>query len=201
MGEVPRTSAPPLLPVFRSRLVGELLALLTADPTRRWTLDELARRTHAPYQTVSHEVRRLEEAGLLAVEVIGRSKLIRIDDLNPNFGALAELATRTFGPPLVVAEEFGSIRGVDQLIIYGSWARRFAGEAGPAPGDVDLLVIGTPDRDDVYDAARRAAQRLGVEVNTTIRTARQWRGATDAFSRQVKAGPLLAVIREEQARR
>ena len=199
MGEVPRTSAPPLLPVFRSRLVGELLALLTADPTRRWTLDELARRTDAPYQTVSHEVRRLEEAGLLAVELVGRSKLVRIDDRNPNFGALAELATRTFGPPLVLAEEFGSVRGVDQVMIYGSWARRFAGEAGPAPGDVDVLVIGTPDRDDVYDAAQRAAQRLGTEVNTTIRPARHWRGATDSFSRQVKAGPLFSVIDEEEA--
>jgi hypothetical protein len=66
------------------------------------------------------------------------------------------------------------------------WASRYAGERGPAPHDVDVLVIGTPDRDEVYEAARRAQGRLGREVNPTIRKPEQWHGAQDGFARQLR---------------
>jgi hypothetical protein len=129
--------------VFRSRLVGELLALLTADPARQWTLEELAKRTGSPYQTVTAEVRRLAEAGLLVEGAIGRSKLVRIDETNLNFPALAELTGRSFGPPLILAEEFADLANIDQVFIYGSWAARHAGELGPPPNDVDVLIVAT----------------------------------------------------------
>jgi predicted nucleotidyltransferase len=99
----------------------------------------------------------------------------------------------SFGPPLVVQEEFGTLRDVEQIFIYGSWAARYAGEPGPAPHDVDVLIIGTPDRDAAYDAARRAEQRLGREVNVTIRDAARWRAASDGFIQQVRSSPLVEI--------
>jgi predicted nucleotidyltransferase len=38
------------------------------------------------------------------------------------------------------------LAGIEAAAIFGSWAARAAGEAGPSPVDVDLLVIGRPDR-------------------------------------------------------
>lgn len=188
-----RPTSPPLLPVFRSRLVGELLALLLLDPTKKWTADDLAVRTHAPYPTVTKELRRLTLAGLLRTETIGRSKLVWGDESNPYFRPLAELVLLSFGPPLVIAEEFGKVDGIADLSIYGSWAARAAGEPGGTPHDVDVLVLGRPDRDAVYDAASRAQHRLGREVNTTIRTVEQWTKAHDGFARSVKASPMLPI--------
>jgi hypothetical protein len=179
--------------VFRSRLVGELLALLLLDPTKRWTADELADRTRAPYSTVTKELRRLTHAGLLRTETIGRSNLVWADEANPYFRALSELVLLSFGPPLVIAEEFEKVEGITDLYIYGSWAARAAGEPGGTPHDVDVLVLGRPDRDDVYDAASRAQHRLGREINTTIRTAEQWKKADNAFARSVKSSPMLPV--------
>lgn len=63
----------------------------------------------------------------------------------------------------------------------------------PAPNDIDVLVIGRPDRDDVYDAARRAQHRLGREVNVTQRTRKQWDSATDGFSEQIRNSPMVEV--------
>jgi DNA-binding transcriptional ArsR family regulator len=188
-----RPPAPALLPVFRSRLTGDLLALLLADPGRSWMLHELADRTEAPYQTVTGEVRRLERAGLVATSVVGRSKLVSVNDENPYFGPLTELVLMAFGPPLVVAEEFAGVDGIERLFLYGSWATRHAGRPGRPPGDVDVLIIGDVDRDDVYDAARRAERRLGREVNTTIRTVEAWDQADDAFAATVKSSPMLAL--------
>ena len=162
-----RAAAPPLLPIFRSRLQGELLALALVDPSRQWTIDELARRTGEPYQTVAAEVRRLQEAELLVATTVGRTKLLSANEANVYLPPLAQLAIMAFGPPLVIGEEFGSVDGIEAIYIYGSWAARQRGEPGPTPNDIDVLVIGRPDRDEIYDAAQRAQRRLGREVNVT----------------------------------
>ncbi len=188
-----RTIAPALLPVFRSRLQGEVLALMLTDPAVEWTVDQLAERTGQPYQTVANEVRRLQAADLVASRSIGRSKLLRANEDSPYFRPLAQLALMSFGPPVVIEEEFGALERVEHVFIFGSWAARYAGESGPAPHDVDVLLVGAPDRDAAYDAARRAEQRLGREVNVTIRSIKQWRSGTDGFTRQLRSSPLLEI--------
>jgi predicted nucleotidyltransferase len=188
-----RATAPPLLPIFRSQLQGELLALVSGDPARQWTIDELAERTGEPYQTVATEVRRLQEAELLEATTVGRTKLLSANEASPYLRPLSQLATMAFGPPIVIGEEFASVDGIETIYIYGSWAARYQGEPGPAPNDIDVLVIGRPDRDEVYDAARRAQQRLGREVNVTQRTRKQWDAATDGFSEQVRSSPMVEV--------
>jgi predicted nucleotidyltransferase len=188
-----RATAPPLLPIFRSQLQGELLALVLGDASRQWTIDELAERTGEPYQTVATEVRRLQEADLMVATTIGRTKLLCANEANPYVQPLSQLATMVFGPPIVIGEEFAPVDGIETIYIYGSWAARHQGEPGPAPNDIDVLVIGRPDRDEVYDAARRAQQRLGREVNITQRTRKQWGTATDGFSEQVRSSPMVEV--------
>ncbi len=132
-------------------------------------------------------------ADLVVARSVGRTKLLRANQDSPYFRPLAQLALMSFGPPLVVGEEFGSLPGVNEVMIYGSWAARYAGESGSAPRDVDVLLVGEPDRDAAYDAARRAGQRLGREVNVTIRSVPQWRSADDGFTRQMRSSPLLEI--------
>src|SRR5436190_15815626 len=100
-----RPAPPPLLPVFRSRLVGDILALTLLDPERRWTSNELGDRTVGAYPTVTRELRRLGDAGILTSDLVGRSRLWRADDRHPHFRALAELVAGSFGPPQILAEE------------------------------------------------------------------------------------------------
>ena len=187
------TTAPPLLPIFRSRLQGEVLALTLADPDRQWTNEELAERTGEPYPTVVTEVRRLEQADLLTSTTVGRTKLLSANRDSPYLRPLAQLATMAFGPPTVIAEEFATVDDIEAIFIYGSWAARYEGEPGPAPQDIDVLVLGRPDRDDVFDAAQRAQRRLGREVNVTQRTRRQWETADDGFTEQVRSSPMIEV--------
>jgi hypothetical protein len=188
-----RIAAPALLPVFRSRLQGVLLSLVMGQSDREWTVEELAAASGEPYPTVGTEVRRLQGAGLVTVRTVGRSKFLRADTASPYFGPLAQLVMMSFGPPLVVSEELATLPGVDQAFIFGSWAARYAGEVGPAPHDVDVLLVGTPDRDEVYDAADRAQRRLGREVNVTLRSPDRWENDQDGFTVQVRSSPLLLV--------
>ena len=101
---------------------------------------------------------RLKDAGILVVRPHGRAQLVTSNDRNPAVGPLRELVAVAFGPRYVVAAEFADLTGLGELYIFGSWAARYQGEPGPVPADVDVLVVGAVDRDEVYDAADRAAQ-------------------------------------------
>jgi predicted nucleotidyltransferase len=171
---------------------------MLTDSTRQWTIDELATRTTEPYPTVATEVRRLQDGDLLTSHTVGRTKLLTANDQNPYFQPLAQLVLMAFGPPLVISEEFAHLKGVDSIHIYGSWASRYEGNTGPTPNDVDVLVIGTPSRDAVFDAAARSQARLGREVNVTQRTTEQWESATDGFSQQLRASPMIDVAYPSQ---
>jgi hypothetical protein len=49
-------------------------------------------------------------------------------------------------------------------------------------------------RQDVYDAADRAEQRLGMPVNPVIRTAEAWREAADPLIQQIQSSPFVPVL-------
>jgi len=192
-----RTDAPPLLPLFRSRLQGDLLAhaLLASN---RLTISELARELGAPVATVQREVQRLADAGVLTTRRVGRARVVEPNVSNPAYGPLQQLVMIAFGPSHVVAEEFSAV-GAELVAIFGSWAARYDGEGGPPPGDIDVLLVGQPDRDDVYDAAERAQRRLGRPVNTTIVSLARWAAEDEPFVKQVKHRPLVKVLPRESA--
>lgn len=188
-----RSDGPALLPVFRSQHQAELLMWLLLHPEQEYGVSDLATRLGVPLSTLHREVVRLDRAGLVTSRTQGRNRLIRANAAHPAASALARLLEITFGPRAVIAEEFG-VAGVDQVIIFGSWAARYAGEQGPPPHDIDVLIIGRVDRADAYEAADRAQARLGLEVNPVLRTVRQWDDPTDALVAQIKASPFTVVF-------
>jgi len=186
-----RSEAPPLLPVFRSRHQADLLTVLFLLPDQDHTATELAARVGVPLTTAHRELQRLEEAGLLVGRPVGRSRLLRANTAHRAFGPLAQLLLVSFGPHVVVAEEFASIPRATAVIIYGSWAARYDGIAGPPPGDIDVLVVGAPDRGDVYAAAERAEARLGIPINPVVRSMARWQSGDDPLVQSIRAQPFL----------
>lgn len=195
-----RSQAPALLPIFRSQTQAEILALLLLHPQQEFSLSDLSRRLTAPLTSIHREVDRLAEASLVGERTVGRNRMVRANPDHPASEPLIRLLELSFGPQHVVAEEFADIAGAREVLIYGSWAARHAGQTGAAPHDVDVLVIGEGvARADVYEAADRAQARLGLPVNPAIRTSVQWADPGDALSSQIRTSPTLRVVGEESA--
>jgi len=166
---------------------------LMLHPGQEYGVTDLAGRLGVPLSTLHREVVRLVESGLVASRTLGRNRLLRVNLDHPATPALTRLLEVTFGPKAVIGEEF-AIKGADQVMIFGSWAARYAGQKGPPPNDIDVLVIGDIDRADLYEAADRAQVRLGIEVNPAVRTTRQWNAVADALIAQIKASPFTVVF-------
>lgn len=193
-----QAQAPPLLPLLRSRRQAELLTLILLSPGREWTLTELAGRVGASVATAQREVARAEQTGVISSRRLGNSRLVTAAG-SPLTDPLTLLLLRSFGPRQVVAEELDAVDGIQAAYLYGSWAARYAGEEGRAPNDIDVLVIGRPDRDALDEAVQRAGTRLAREVNVTIRSPHWWKAGDDAFHREVTRRPLVPVTEETNA--
>jgi DNA-binding Lrp family transcriptional regulator len=188
-----RTDAPPLLPIFRSDVQGRLLAYLYEAPTREWTLTELSERIEAHVATIHREVSRLEAAGILRTRRIGRSRLVTT---NPGWSAAKELAAlvlKVFGPVRVLSKILSPIPGVEKAFIHGSWAERFLGTKGPPPNDLDVLVLGNADPDDIDRAMRQARNQVAIDVNILVRSNEAWLRAEDGFIKMVRTSPIVEI--------
>lgn len=190
--------APPLLPLLRSQVQGDLLALLFLHPDEEFSLTDVARLAHVTVAGVHHEVTRLLQAGLIRDRRVGNNRMVRADTSSVLAGPLTDLLAVTYGPRPVLSDALRDVPGVEHAYIYGSWAARYSGVPGPVPNDVDLLVVGTADLDDLEDAVRPAGRRLRREVNVRRIAPDVWARAerdedTSAFLTTVTAAPLVAL--------
>jgi DNA-binding transcriptional ArsR family regulator len=191
-----RSIAPALLPILRSRHLADVLTLLLLHPDMEYSLTEVASKLRMPLTTVQREVTSLSSADLIRERRVGRSRLVSANPASRYTRPLTELVTLAFGPHLVIGEEFSSL-DVTAVAIYGSWAARYEGIAGHAPHDVDVLVVGEVQRRDLYEAAERAEERLGLPVNPVLCSRSRWFAASDPLIQQIRSAPLVWVIGDE----
>jgi predicted nucleotidyltransferase len=187
-----RTSPPHLLPLFRSAGQAKLLTLLFALPGGEgMTLAALGRAAGLAPSSVHREVEGLESAGLVTSERVGTARLVRPNVESPYYPELRSLLLKAFGPAAVLEPLLRELAGVEEAALFGSWASRYLGEPGSAPGDIDLLVVGDVNPADVYRACRRAEDVLGRPVNPTILSRHEWTERESGFVRAVREGARL----------
>jgi DNA-binding MarR family transcriptional regulator len=185
------TAPPRLAPIFRSDTQLQILGVTYLEPERRFTTPELVERAGRPQPTIAREVDRLVEAGLLETELRSGRRTVWAATESPIFEELRSILLKTIGPKAVIERQLVGLAGIERAVIYGSWARRYHGEAGPLPQDVDLLVIGTPDVSEVRAQADAATRTLGRDVNVTVLSPNEWSNARTGFIAHVKDGPLV----------
>ncbi|MBC7723887.1 MAG: MarR family transcriptional regulator [Burkholderiaceae bacterium] len=188
-----KSSGSLLTPILRSDTQGRLLAELVLHPDRELTLTDLAKRVGVAAPTIMRDVDRLVAGGTLKDRRQGRSRLISANDQHPMYRPLREIVLYGYGPAAVLPELLRTIPGIAQAYLYGSWAERYTGTPGADPADIDVLVIGTPDRSEIYDAARRATEIVGREVNINVVSPPRWAGSEDGFIDTVKERALVPI--------
>jgi DNA-binding transcriptional ArsR family regulator len=185
-----------LLPILRSQLAGDLLALLFLHPEDEYSLTEAASAIGANLPSVHYEVAKLSEGGLITTRKRGNLRLIRAVTNSPLSRPLTDLLAVTYGPLPVLTDLITGVEGIAAAYIYGSWAARYRGEPGPAPADVDVLVVGTADPDDLDEVSEKAQTTLRRPVNMRRIRPETWSASdpTDPFIKSVKSRPLVTIV-------
>lgn len=187
------TPPPAMLPIFRSEAQARILAWLLLNPEREQPISHLARVAGVAQPNTLREVNRLVTAGLVMDRRAGNARLVRANTTSPYFHALVAILTRAYGPATIVPEVFADLPGVERVLLIGSWAERYQGTPGEPPRDLDIVVVGTPDRRLLRAANRELEERLNQRVQVTPVTPSEWEEATSAFVRTAKERPHVVV--------
>jgi hypothetical protein len=184
-----KTATSELVPFWRTDAQPYLLfAGFHSD--QPFTAASIAERFGLQRSTVNREARRLTTAEIFVCREDGRNHLLSINHQHPAVKALRPLVDLTIGPLVDLADMY-AIDGVERVAIFGSWARRHTGEPGPAPADVDVLVVGNPSAVEVEDLCLAISGRYGISVNPAIIGA----DGHGAIAQSILAGPLVDVPR------
>jgi DNA-binding Lrp family transcriptional regulator len=183
-----------VLPIFRSSRQFKILSHLLIRAGRSFTIPELVAATGASQPTVWREVEKLRQAGILTSIRMGRTDLVRADESSRFFPELQSLALKLMGPAVLLEESLGELQGVQKAYIVGSWAARYRGEAGPTPRDLDLVVIGDIDPDEIDATTEELGGTFGLPVNSVVVSPDEWDSARSGFLREVKSRPMVPVV-------
>lgn len=187
-------SAPALAPLFRSDQQLAILAVLFADGAADIPIVELARRAGVAKATASREVARLAEHGLVVTSTLGRNTLVTANWDLPWANELRSILVQTVGVIGRLSGAFSTVDGVEKAYIFGSWAARYEGEAGPPPRDIDVVVVGDAALRNVRRACRAIQEELRVEVNPVVIDRGRWEAKrAEPFIAQIKNQPLVPI--------
>lgn len=191
-----RSVPPALLPILRSQVAGDLLALLYLHPEDEYSLTEAASAIGASLNAVHYEADKLSGGGLITTRKRGNLRLLRAVTDSPLTRPLTDLLAVTYGPLPVLSDLLIGARGIAEAYIYGSWAARYHGEPGPTPADVDVLVVGSADPDDLDEIADKAQATLRRPVNIRRIRPETWNASdpTDPFIKSVRSRPLVTIV-------
>jgi len=182
-----------LFPGYRRRVLG----LLLLHPDEPLHGREIARRTGLPSGTVTRELTRLAQVGLLKREKRGNQLLYSAERMCPVFEELASILRKTSGVAEVLAAGLAPARDrIRTAFIFGSMAR---GQER-AGSDIDMIVIGDVGFAEVVELLHPSQHVLGREINPKVYALKEWtakRAAPDAFLREVLGKPKIFVIGTE----
>lgn len=175
---------------YRRRVLG----LLLLHPDARYHLREIARLTGTQPGTLTRELKKLVEAGLLIKQGIGQQVFYSANRDCPVFEEMASILRKTSGLVDVLAEALLPLaEQIETAFVFGSAA---SGKA-TAGSDIDLMVIGNASFTEVVAALYPAQETLGREINPKVYHTDEWRSLVTengSFARDVLAKSRLMVM-------
>lgn len=189
-----KTSFSTLSPILRSDAMGQLMAAIYLAPDSEFSLSELAARSGQSVASTMRDVDRLVESEYLSERRVGRSRLVSANRDHRLYQEFSTIFIHSYGPAVIIPRLLREVPGLESAFIFGSWASRYLGTAGPSPEDVDVLLIGEPTLSSVSKFAARASEMLFREVNPVVVSVEDWNKRNTSFLKTLSKSALVDVL-------
>ena len=148
-------------------------------------LREIARRAGISPAEAKKELGTLVSLGVLKPERKGNLVLFHTDSSCPFFAELKGLYLKTEGVFSQLREGLSEIKGIEFAFVYGSFARGQEKEKS----DVDLMIVGKPDMDELHRKIMKVEEKVGREVNYSVYSADEFhrKRTLSGFLREITA--------------
>src|SRR3990167_756994 len=175
----------------------KVLGLLLLHPEQHYHQREIARLTATVSGTLSRELAKLVDGGLLLKEAVGNQMHYRANRQCPIFEELSSILRKTSGLADVLGEVLLPLAGqLQSAFVFCSMA---SGKAH-ADSDIDLLLIGDTNFAELISVLYPLQETLGREINPKIYRRAEWQALIEqqgAFIQEVLHKPKVFIIGNE----
>lgn len=155
---------------------GGVLALLYGQAGKSFYVRQIARHVHASVGAVQRELEKLADVDLIVRTSIGNQVFYQVNQRNPVFTEMRALVSKTVGVFNVLRSALEQVaERVSVVFVYGSVAR----QEERAESDIDLMIIGDIELDDVLAHLSNAETTLGRAVNPTVYSVHEFKKRLD----------------------
>ena len=182
--------------ILSSNVRQKIFRLYFSQTNRRHYLRELERLLHEPVGNIRRELLRWSSAGLFLREKVANLTYYSLNTSFPLYEELKEIVSKTIGIEHTLKEGLKAIESIQVAIIYGSVA---SGE-DTGNSDIDILLIGNPDMDELIYNVQKMEKELVREINYVLYTRKEFKRKKEtqnAFIIDVLKNSKIFIIGEE----
>jgi predicted nucleotidyltransferase len=125
---------------------------------------ELARLTDENINAIRRELINLEEINLLTSRRQGNTKYYQVNKKMMIYPELTTIILKTEGIAKILQENLNKIGTIETAFIYGSFASKTAGRRS----DIDLLLIGNINENELISLIKNVEKQLSREINYVL---------------------------------
>jgi len=168
-----------MLDLKKSKLREKLLVYYFSNPEAEHYIRELAQLLEVDHANLSRELDNLENQGIFISHDRGKQKYFKLNKNNPIFKELKSIIFKTIGVEGILRNFFKNLSGVNLALIYGS----FAQSKEDSLSDIDLLIVGDIDLEEISGKIDDLEKKLQREINVIIYSPKEFlrKKKTDAF--------------------
>jgi predicted nucleotidyltransferase/DNA-binding HxlR family transcriptional regulator len=177
---------------------GAILGLLYGHPDQSFYYRQITRQVHGVSAgTLQRELDTLTQAGLIARSSVGNQVFYQANRNSPIFGELRAILSKTVGVFHLLRSALEPLE--DRIVaafVYGSVAK----QQETAESDVDVMVVGRVDLDDVLEHLATVETQLARPINPTVYSISEFVSKLTAgnhFVTSVVRGPKIFLIGDE----
>ena len=179
--------------LFASPTLVELLSVLFFHPKKEYHVNELVRLTGRFPRSIHLALGRLEELGLVKVRWEGNLKQVCANQDNPIYPEIKSIIYKTIGLGDALQKALEDLGVIERAFIYGSVAKG----TESLTSDVDLMIIGQVNLDELTERLSEVEQELNREVNYVVFSPGEWLTrleSGDSFVSDVERGEKIELI-------
>ena len=192
-----RTKKRGLGEVLFGRNRGKILALLLGHPDQCYYLREIAAAIGTKPGTIAPELAQLTDLGVLVSNRVGNQVFYRANQESPTFQDLKALVAKTVGLFQLLRSALEKLSDqIDCSFVFGSFAK----QEETTRSDVDLMVIGQVELDDVLAQLETVEKQIQRPINPTVYSPEDFRSKVASSSHFVAAilrGPKVFILGNE----
>ncbi|MFH0940503.1 MAG: nucleotidyltransferase domain-containing protein [Candidatus Omnitrophota bacterium] len=106
----------------------------------------------------------MENEGIFSSRTRGNQRYFMLNKKYPLYREMRSVIFKTIGIEGRLREIMDSVEGIEFAAIYGS----FASGHENSKSDVDILIIGDPDRDDLMERIEKIEKEIAREINYNV---------------------------------